>query len=58
MFKNIPADKKQIEREIEDCCVRIRKVALSRNTSDEEKEAVIDACLKQALLLQDNLNLM
>lgn len=58
MFENIPSDKKQIEKEIEDCCVRIRKVALSRNASDEEKDAVIDACLKQALLLQDTLNLM
>lgn len=51
-------DRAETLKQIELIGERIRSIATNRKASNEEKEAVIDCCLKEMMTLQDNLNLM
>lgn len=51
-------DRKAIEKEIDVFAERIRKVATQRNTTNAEKEAVIDVCIAEICKLKDLQNLI
>jgi len=57
-YMKITEDRDFLLKEVEAAKKRIRQVATQRNTSNDEKLAVIDVCLAEITRLNEQLTLM